>query len=79
MSDILEENLRRARLYKIELVEGNFDGEDLFEASVRELPDLKEYAEYDEDANTLMKDALATTAMIFAEKNKYVPEPEVHN
>lgn len=59
--------------YAISLREIEEDGEVMFEASVRELPDLREYGETAAEAHALMVDAITTTADVFAEKGKKMP------
>ena len=61
--------------YNITIRRGLFEGEMLFEARIKELPDLVEYGETHEDAYLLAIDAIETTADIFAETNKPFPFP----
>lgn len=63
--------------YNITIRRDSFDGEMLFEARVKELPDLLEYAETYGDAYDLAIDAIETTASAFAEKGKAFPDPKV--
>ncbi len=66
-----------AHAYNITVRRGEFEGENLFEARVKELPDLIEYGETYEDAYALAVDAIETTAEAFAEKERTMPEPLV--
>ena len=56
-----------AHTYNISVRRGEFEGETLFEARVRELPDLVEYGETYAEAYDLAIDAIETTAEMFAE------------
>jgi predicted HicB family RNase H-like nuclease len=53
------------------------DGEDLFEARVRELPDIVEFADTAADAHELALDSIVTTAKLFAEMGRNMPAPIV--
>lgn len=64
-----------ASLYNITVRKGNFDGEIFFEAKVKELPDVAEYADTYEEAYLLAIDAIETTAEMFAELDKIMPLP----
>jgi len=59
--------------YNITIRQGCFEGEALFEARVKELPDLKEYGESYEEAYSLAIDAIETSAEAFAEKGREFP------
>ncbi len=59
--------------YNITIRRDTFDGEVLFEARVKELPDLAEYAESYEEAYSLAVDAIETAAEAFAEKGRRFP------
>lgn len=61
--------------YGIEVRRRSIDGEVVFEARVRELPDLAEYADTADEAYALAADAVATTAKVFAERGKAMPAP----
>lgn len=63
------------RAYGIEVRRRHINGEDVFEARVRELPDLAEYADRADDAYALAVDAVATTAKVLAEHGKVMPPP----
>lgn len=62
-----------ARNYSISVRFGSFDGENCFEARVRELPDVVEYAGTCEKAYELAIDTIATTARILSEKGLRMP------
>ena len=59
--------------YNITVRRDSFEGEVLFEARVKELPDLAEYAESYEDAYNLAVDAIETAADAFADKGRKFP------
>ncbi|TAL72329.1 MAG: toxin-antitoxin system HicB family antitoxin [Rhodanobacter sp.] len=61
--------------YGIELQRRVIDGETVFEARVRELPDLTEYADTAEEAYALALDAIETTTTAFAEMGREMPVP----
>tara|TARA_B100000700_G_C15063546_1_gene867810 strand:- start:19310 stop:19882 length:573 start_codon:yes stop_codon:yes gene_type:complete len=66
----------KAEYYNITIVKDIFEGEELFQATVVEFPDI---AEYDSDFNTvynLMLDSINTTINILKEKNRPVPKPK---
>ena len=65
------------REYNISVRRGVFDGELLFEARVRELPDVAEYAETCPAAYALALDTIETTASIFSESGRQMPAPHV--
>ena len=50
------------------------DGEAMFEARVKEFPDLTEYADTPEEAYALAIDAIETVAVVCAEKGKPMPD-----
>ena len=64
-----------ASLYNISVRKGDFDGEVLFEARIKELPDVAEYADSYEEAYSLAIDTLETTAEVFLEQGKVMPLP----
>lgn len=64
-----------AQNYSITVRKGVFEGEECFEARVREFPDLTEYADSFDEAYSLAVDAIETTIAIFMEKNKPFPAP----
>ena len=51
-----------------------FDGEAMFEARVKEFPDLTEYADTPEDAYALAIDAIQTVAALCSEKGRPMPQ-----
>jgi predicted RNase H-like HicB family nuclease len=61
--------------YAITIRQAEFDGQTLYEAKVRELPDIAEYAETHEEAYELAIDALTGTAEALAEQGRPMPEP----
>ncbi|MDP1558748.1 MAG: toxin-antitoxin system HicB family antitoxin [Nitrosomonas sp.] len=63
--------------YNITIRRDTFEGEVLFEARVKELPDLTEYGESYEEAYNLAVDTIETTAEIFAEKGRRFPDAMV--
>jgi len=63
--------------YNINIRRDSFEGKILFEAHVKELPDLKEYGESYEEAYGLAIDAIETTAEAFSEKGRKFPEPNI--
>jgi predicted HicB family RNase H-like nuclease len=64
-----------AQNYSVTVRKGEFEGEECFEARVREFPDLTEYADSFEEAYALAVDAIETTIILFKEKNKSLPVP----
>lgn len=63
--------------YGIEVRRRTMDDEILFEARVRELPDVAEYAETFEEAYTLALDTIETTAEALSERGRAMPMPQV--
>ncbi|UYM17570.1 toxin-antitoxin system HicB family antitoxin [Endozoicomonas euniceicola] len=61
--------------YNITVRRADFDGELFFEARVKELPDVAEYADTFDEAYALAIDTIETTAEVFAEKGKAMPVP----
>ncbi len=59
--------------YNITIRRAVFEGETLFEARVKELPDLAEYGESFAEAYELAVDAIETAAKAFAEKGRDFP------
>ena len=68
-----------ASLYNISVRKGNFDGEVFYEAKVKELPDVAEYADSHEEAYLLAIDTIETTAEMFNEQGRVMPLPMVEN
>ncbi len=62
-----------AHAYNITVRRGEFEGEILYEARVKELPDLVEYGETYQEAYGLALDAIETTATVLAEKGLALP------
>jgi len=54
-----------------------FDGEVLFEARVKELPDASDYGESFEEAYDLAIDTIETTAAAYAEQGRAFPPPHL--
>ncbi len=63
--------------YNITIRRATFEGEVLFEARVKELPDLAEYGESFDEAYELAVDAIETAAEAFAEKGRDFPSAMV--
>lgn len=61
--------------YSISVRHGDFGGELCFEARVKELPDLAEYADSWQQAYELALDAIETTATVLAEQGRAMPQP----
>lgn len=64
-----------ASAYNITVRQGIFEGEECFEALVKELPDLAEYGDSYIEAYELAVDSIETTAEIFKEKGRAMPQP----
>jgi hypothetical protein len=62
--------------YTISIRRGTFAGELLFEARVKELPDLAEYAEIFCEAYDLAMDGIETAAAAYAEQGRPFPEAQ---
>tara|TARA_B100002019_G_C21106530_1_gene516219 strand:+ start:425 stop:649 length:225 start_codon:yes stop_codon:yes gene_type:complete len=67
--------MKQAENYNIVIKKDIFEGEELFQASVIEFPDLYEYDSDFKTVYELMIDSINTTIDIFKEKNKAIPEP----
>lgn len=63
--------------YNITIRYGNYEGEDCYEARVKELPDIAEYGDSAEEAYALAIDSIEVTAEVLAEKGKTMPAPQV--
>ena len=61
--------------YNITVRQIEVEGENLFEARVRELPDVVEFGETKEEAYSLAVDTIETTATIMAERDQQMPVP----
>jgi len=59
--------------YNVSIRRGTFEGDKLFEARVKELPDLVEYAASYEEAYSLAVDTIETAASMYADKGKNFP------
>jgi predicted HicB family RNase H-like nuclease len=62
------------RTYNISILHGTFEGEALFEARVKELPDLAEYGETYTEAYDLAIDAIETAAVAYSEQGRAFPK-----
>lgn len=63
--------------YSIFVRREEFEDEICFEARIKELPDIAEYADSFEEAYALAIDSIETTMEIFAEKGRTFPEPNI--
>ena len=63
--------------YNVTVREIDFDGDSHFEARVRELPDVREYAATAGEAYELAIDTIETAAAMFAEEGRAFPSPAV--
>jgi predicted RNase H-like HicB family nuclease len=63
--------------YSVSVRRGRFDGEMLFEARVKELPDLVEYARTPAEAYDLAVDAIETAAAAFADQGRAFPRAQI--
>lgn len=59
--------------YNISVRRDTFDGEALFEARVKELPDVAKYGETYQEAYELAVDTIETAAIAFAEQGRTLP------
>lgn len=66
-----------AHAYNITIRKAVIEGEEVFEARIRELPDVTEYADTAEEAHALAIDTIETTAQILAERGQDMPAPYV--
>lgn len=66
-----------ATAYTISIRRAEFDGEDCYEARVKELPDLAEYADSYTEAYELALDAIETTATLLEEQGRRMPAPAI--
>ncbi|MCL1481086.1 MULTISPECIES: toxin-antitoxin system HicB family antitoxin [unclassified Marinobacter] len=64
-----------AYAYNITVRQGLFEGEECFEARVKELPDIAEYGDSHVEAYELALDSIETTAEFFKEKGRKMPQP----
>lgn len=65
----------QANRYGISVQFGNFEGEECYVARVRELPEIAEYADTQQEAYELALDAINTTAVLLAELGRPMPPP----
>lgn len=65
-----------ARKYNISVRWGKFEDESCYEARIKELPSIAEYADTQEEAYALAIDAIETLAELYAEQGKVLPDPE---
>ena len=61
--------------YNITVRGCEFEGEPLFEARAKELPDVREFAESAQEAYALASDTIETAAAMFAETGRPFPLP----
>jgi predicted HicB family RNase H-like nuclease len=64
-----------ANLYSITVRQIEVDGQELFEARVRELPDVVDFGDTWQEAYELAVDTIETTAEFMAEEGRQMPEP----
>ncbi|QKK02911.1 MAG: toxin-antitoxin system HicB family antitoxin [Pseudomonadota bacterium] len=64
-----------AHSYNITIRQIEVDGQELFEARVRELPDVLDFGDTWEEAYELAVDTIQTTAEIMTERGRSMPEP----
>ena len=65
--------MTNAHNYNITIRKAVIEGEELYEARIRELPDVTEYADTPEDAYALAIDTVETTAQVLGERGKAMP------
>ena len=61
--------------YNITVRKVHINGDDYFQASVLELPDLAEYGDTYDEAHDLAIDAIGTAAEMYADSGRAFPEP----
>lgn len=69
--------MNKSASYNITVRFGEFDGDAYYEARVKELPDIAEYADSFQEAYELALDSITTTANMLAEIGRKMPEPAV--
>jgi predicted HicB family RNase H-like nuclease len=69
--------MNTAHNYNISIRFGDYEGEACFEARVRELPDIAEYADTFEEVYALAVDSIEVTMEVLAEKGKTMPDPQI--
>lgn len=66
-----------AEKYTISVRYGEFEGEYCYEARIKELPTIAEYADSSAEAYALAIDSIETTAELYAEFGRSMPVPSV--
>lgn len=66
-----------ARKYNISVRFGEFEGEACYEATIKELPTIAEYADTYAEAYALAIDTIETLAQLYAEQGKQFPQPAI--
>lgn len=66
-----------ARKYNITVRFGEFEGEACYEATIKELPTVAEYADTHEEAYELAIDTIETLAQLYIEQGKQFPQPAI--
>lgn len=66
-----------ARQYNITVRFSQFEGEECYEARIKELPSVAEYADTYEEAYALAIDTIETLAEMYEETGKAFPEPMI--
>ncbi len=66
-----------ATAYTITIQKINIEGDYLFKSTVKELPDVADYAETYSEAYELAIDAIETTAEMLEEDGRSIPKPQV--
>ena len=66
-----------AHAYNITIRKAVIEGEAVYEARIRELPDATEYADTAEEAHALAIDTIEATAQILHERGQAMPAPYV--
>ena len=66
-----------AKAYTISIHYGEFEDEYCYEARIKELPTITEYADSYEEAYALAIDSIETTAELYAELGRAMPKPSI--
>jgi len=61
--------------YTITIQKIDYDGDEYFEGTVRELPDVRTYGENYDEAYQLVVDTISTAAELYEESNRSFPSP----